>query len=150
MASRIKCGHCKSSHITISAVRECSRKTSAPGATRVPPHPVRLRDAVAEILASATPEPATDGMYKLDGEIYKVQRAVHGSGHLYAKRLDTTTQTFVFATGMVRQLNSSHRLTLDEARAYGALYGVCCRCARTLTDEESISAGIGPTCAGKI
>lgn len=89
------------------------------------------------------------GIYLHDGEIFKVQRAVHGSGNMYAKRLTVIdgTGTFEFAGGMVRKLKADERMTLDQAREYGAVYGVCCNCGRTLTDETSIEAGIGPVCA---
>jgi hypothetical protein len=40
-------------------------------------------------------------------------------------------------------------MTLDQAKAFGALYGACCNCGKTLTDERSIEAGIGPVCARK-
>ncbi|UVK63844.1 hypothetical protein SEA_LILYPAD_40 [Gordonia phage LilyPad] len=40
-------------------------------------------------------------------------------------------------------------LTLEEAQNFGKLYGFCVRCGRTLTDEGSKAAGIGPICAGK-
>ncbi len=83
-------------------------------------------------------------------EIYKVQHAVHGSGHLYAKRLDENTGSFIHAPGAIRKLASQGRkMTLKEAKEYGALYGTCVRCGRTLTDENSIAAGIGPICAEK-
>jgi ribosomal protein L7/L12 len=87
------------------------------------------------------------GMYMRDGVIYKVQRAVHGSGMMYAKQL--TEQGFEFARGAVSKLDASHRMTLEQAKEYGAVYGVCCVCAATLTDERSIEAGIGPVCAKK-
>src|SRR3546814_218809 len=110
-----------------------------------------------------------EGMHRLDGQIYKVQVAVHGSGREHAKVL-VTEQTgtcggcekcdgedrcpvyasrFEYAAGMVRRLSAATRLTLEEAKAFGALYGSCCVCSRTLTKEESIAAGIGPICAGK-
>lgn len=108
-----------------------------------------------------TPQPTTktvvdEGMWIIGEfgfhsahEIYKVQHAVHGSGHLYAKRLDENG-TFIHAPGAIRKLASQGRkMTLKEAKEYGALYGTCVRCGRTLTDEESISAGIGPICATK-
>lgn len=88
------------------------------------------------------------GMYRRDGRIFKVQRAVHGSGNLYAKEL--VDGSFQYAAGEVRKLRPEHRMTLDEAKEYGALYGVCVVCARTLTDEKSIAAGIGPICARKV
>ena len=100
-----------------------------------------------------------DGMYRnpWDGTIYKVQKAVHGSGHLYAKKLEVigtpedgdAEGTFVYAPGAFKLLRASWKMTLDEAKEFGALYGVCCRCGRTLTDEGSIADGIGPVCAGK-
>lgn len=37
---------------------------------------------------------------------------------------------------------------LSDAK-YGSLYGICCVCGRTLTDESSIAAGIGPICSQK-
>lgn len=88
-----------------------------------------------------------EGMYRRDGVIYKVQRAIHGSGHLYAKRLDEGS--FEFASGAVSMLRPEDKMTLEQAREYGVLYGTCCVCGRTLTNEESIEAGIGPVCAGK-
>jgi hypothetical protein len=79
---------------------------------------------------------------------------VHGSGHLYCKRLVPgdgygSKATFVYAPGMMPLLSAKTKMTLEEAKAFGALYGTCCVCGRTLTDEKSIAAGIGPVCAGK-
>jgi hypothetical protein len=83
--------------------------------------------------------------------IFKVQRAVHGSGYLYAKLLDPETSKFVYApNGMRRLADEGRKLTLEEAKKYGALYGTCCVCGRTLTNEESIEAGIGPVCGGRL
>lgn len=101
------------------------------------------------------------GMYRnpATGEIFKVQKAVHGSGHLYAKRLvvvdhehnpATADVYFEYASGAVHQLRPEWRMSLEEAKAFGALYGTCCVCSRVLTDEKSIAAGIGPICARKV
>jgi hypothetical protein len=96
-----------------------------------------------------------EGMHKVGDRIFKVQRAVHGSGHLYAKELvmdpnesDAAEPTFSFqyAAGAIRLLSQETLLSLEDAKAFGALYGVCCVCAATLTDEKSIEAGIGPVC----
>ena len=133
--------------------------------------------------ATETPE----GMHKFDGAIYKVQKAVHGSGNLYAKVLvrethegrcaghmeqgpsgfdapleycedqatctqwvdGETTVTFEYAPGAIRNLSEDTRLSLDEAKEFGTLYGTCIVCGRTLTNEESIKAGIGPVCSGR-
>jgi hypothetical protein len=94
----------------------------------------------------------TEGMYRKGGEIFKVQRAVHGSGQLYAKKLVGSKEdgwSFEYAAGAIRGLTADDKMTLSEAKEFGALYGTCCVCARTLTKEESIEAGIGPVCAGK-
>lgn len=44
---------------------------------------------------------------------------------------------------------SGRRLTIDEAREFGSLYGQCCMCLRVLTDELSVHLGIGPVCGGR-
>jgi hypothetical protein len=95
----------------------------------------------------------TDGMYRTeDGTVYKVQYAVNGSGRLYAKRLVLQPDggaTFEYEPGAVFRLRPEQKMTLEEAREWGVLYGTCCVCGRTLTDEGSIEAGIGPVCAAK-
>lgn len=98
-----------------------------------------------------------EGIYRKDNTIYKVQRAVNGSGRLYAKRLtikdgDAPTKgghvkaTFIYAPGAVNRLTIGDKLSLDAAREYGALYGSCVACGRLLTNELSIALGIGPVC----
>lgn len=110
--------------------------------------------AAAEYAASRRPKPVTeDGMYRMaDGTIAKVQIAVNGSGNLYAKRLVVGDREgrFEYEPGLIRKLSASDRMTADEAAEFGRLYGFCCVCGRTLTDETSIAAGIGPVCAGRM
>jgi hypothetical protein len=100
--------------------------------------------------ATQTPE-VTEGMYQVGDTIYKVQKAVHGSGRLYAKVLMERNGAWKFemAKGMVFKLKASDKLSLEAAKAFGQLYGVCCCCGATLTDENSIAEGIGPICASK-
>jgi hypothetical protein len=107
----------------------------------------------------ATPEgrvaaggPVVEGMYRTPEDvIYKVVKAVHGSGRLYAQRLeiDGTSGHFEYAGGAIRSLRPEWKMTLEEAKAFGSLYGFCVRCGATLTDDVSIKAGIGPICAGR-
>lgn len=97
------------------------------------------------------PKPTVDdGFYKHNDVIFKVQWNLEGSGK-YAKKLVVRDGEghWEFAGGALRFLTEEHALTLDEAKEFGKLYGVCCRCGRTLTNEASIDAGIGPICAGK-
>lgn len=105
-----------------------------------------------EILVPVTEE----GMYRHDGQIYRVQRA-KTTGNLYAKHLDvrdngdgTHTGVFTYAGGMIRQLSATERLTEDQARELGRLWSFCIVCAAELTDPTSIARGIGPVCAGRV
>lgn len=112
----------------------------------------KLPDA-DQLAPAAEGEALADGMYLMDGEVYKVQHAVHGSGRQYAKKLAgnaTDGFAFAFAPGAVRKLTADHRMTLEDAAEFGKIYGTCCRCAAPLTDERSIERGYGPICAGKI
>lgn len=40
--------------------------------------------------------------------------------------------------------------TLAEAQEHGRRTGRCLVCSRKLTHPESVAAGIGPVCAGKL
>jgi hypothetical protein len=51
---------------------------------------------------------------------------------------------------MVYKLTSADRMTLEDAKEFGALYGTCCVCGRLLTNEVSIEAGIGPVCGKRV
>lgn len=96
-----------------------------------------------------------------DPKVWKIQVAHHGSGNLYGKLLTNTGQgksgwQFVYESGVVGLVaghlrsGTGEKLTPEKAAAFGHLYGVCCVCGATLTDEDSIERGIGPVCAGKI
>lgn len=99
----------------------------------------------------ACPEISLEGMHVTsEGVVYKCQRAVHGSGNLYAKRLNVAsdgTACFEYESGATRMLSKATRMTKEQAAEFGHLYGVCCNCGRTLTDETSIAQGYGPVCA---
>lgn len=101
-----------------------------------------------EIAPVVETEPCPVGIHRYDGQVYKVQLAVHGSGNPYAKLL--VQGGFVYAQGAIRNLSAETLMTLDEARQYGEIYGVCVNCGATLTDEGSIANGIGPVCGQRI
>lgn len=110
----------------------------------------------------------TEGVYRnpQTGDIFKVYRTVHGANQLVAKRLQLLdapyfkTQRgkqveiraeFVYeGKAGLRGLTASMQMSLEEAKKYGALYGVCVRCSATLTREESIERAMGPVCARKV
>lgn len=98
-----------------------------------------------------------DGIYQMpDGTIYKVQKAIYGSGNQYAKRLvvtqngEVSTISFVYEPNGISRIRPEYAISKEEAEKFGRLYGVCVLCGRTLTDENSIAAGIGPICSGKM
>ena len=112
--------------------------------------------------APVNTDPAREpGMYRLNGEIVKVQHTRDGQ-RLYALKLveiggkrlrddDGTVVHFEFqyAPGVIRQLHASDLMTLDEARQFGIRFGVCCVCGTFLKDAKSVRNGIGPVCAKK-
>jgi hypothetical protein len=119
--------------------------------------------AVDAVLAKlkATPKQRTapaeleDGVYVLDGVIFMVKHAIHGSGRQYASKLDAAPEvgqagTWVYQGAKpLALLRPEHKLTLALAQQYGAVYGCCVRCGRALTDPESIARSVGSTCWGK-
>lgn len=82
-------------------------------------------------------------------EIFKVQVAHQGSGRLYAKKLNKETGKFEYHGRKFpfHCLSEISLLTVEKAKEFGDLYGMCAKCGATLTNEESIERGIGPICA---
>jgi hypothetical protein len=91
-----------------------------------------------------------DGIYFKNGVVYKVVHAKNGSNKPYAKTLDNKYGTWAYAgQGPLWDLTEDDRMTLEDAKQFGKLYGICCNCGATLTDENSIEDGIGPICKKK-
>lgn len=108
----------------------------------------------AQRQAKPTQPQTEDGFYLIghgdEAIVVKVQwNRAHTN--LYAKQLDPETGRFEYTPGLVaRVAKEGRKLTLEEAKHLGHLYGRCCCCGATLTDEDSIEAGIGPICASKL
>lgn len=101
--------------------------------------------------AKPAPKPVQDtdkvqgpGMFAQGDMVYKVQ-ASKSTGNLYA--LVLLNGSFEYAQGMIRKLREQDRMSLEDAKAYGRATGTCCCCGKTLTNPDSIAAGIGPICA---
>lgn len=126
-----------------------------------------FRDGTDTIIGRETRARVTeDGMYRTPtGIIFKVQQAKQGSGHLYAKRLviDTPAETndygkvtapakghFEYDRGAIGRLRPEWKMSVDDAKGFGKLYGMCCVCAADLTDDQSIAEGIGPVCGKRM
>jgi hypothetical protein len=107
-----------------------------------------------------------DGIYQApSGDVWKVQHSREGTGRLYAKRLQIDEAAehgpdgtvvkparghFVYVRGGLRSIKPSWKMTLEAAKAFGKLYGMCCVCSAELTNEQSIEEGIGPVCSGRL
>lgn len=134
---------------------------------RLPVRPVETSDK--ESPSSGTAARVTeDGMYRNPetGQVIKVQwNKASGDGRrLYAKVAVILAEAerdangkihrpadveFRYAHGLIHRVRPEWRMTIEEQAEWGRLYGVCCNCHRTLTDETSIALGIGPVCRSK-
>lgn len=97
-------------------------------------------------------EGSPEGFWTLDGEHYKIQLAVHGSGRPYAKHLTDEGWVRDDATrGVVTRVQAGEaaRMSAEDAARLGKLYGRCVACWAILTDETSIALAMGPVCRTK-
>lgn len=90
---------------------------------------------------------ATEGIYLNNQGVFKLYKTQ--SGYLFAKKLQEDG-SWVGFPGAANKLRPETKMTLEQAKQYGKMYGMCMLCGRTLTDEESVAMGIGPICAGKM
>ncbi len=98
-----------------------------------------------------------DGVYKRPtGEIVRVYHTIHGRNIQVGKVLvvtdngdDTFSAEFEYGgKAALNGLAADMRMTEDEAKAFGRMYHLCCRCSTPLTRDESNHVGYGKTCAG--
>jgi hypothetical protein len=105
---------------------------------------------ITKLLAMPTIGGVTEeGMYRKEDAIFRVQRSLE-TGNLYAKRLDVVEMKFIYEAGAIKTINASHKMSLEEAKAFGVETGFCCVCAKFLTDPKSVAMGIGPVCAKNV
>jgi hypothetical protein len=73
------------------------------------------------------------------------------AGKHYAKRFHVQGKTgkWRYAPGEIKDYASWKKVSLTDAAQFGIAHGVCLCCGRTLTNPESVAAGIGPICAAK-
>lgn len=115
---------------------------------------------LARDAAKAAPAPASSinpsevplGVHRIDGNIIKVYRT-------QSRRISTKIlRERVNADGIywefeylgyrgLKDLNADTLLPFDDARKFGRLTSRCINCLLALSDERSIAAGYGATCA---
>jgi hypothetical protein len=114
-----------------------------------------------------TPE-LEDAMYRNpeSGKIFKVYHTVHGANQQVAKELvmlespytkivrgkevEVKAEFEYVGKEGLKGLTADMKMSREEALHFSAVYGVCVRCAATLTNETSIERAMGPVCYGKI
>lgn len=99
-------------------------------------------------MAQAMALKAEDGYYHVAMGYFKVVTSPK-TNNSYAKKYVSETGKWEYYPGAVTKLRSEFKMDLEACKSFGKLYGRCMVCSRTLTDEESVAAGIGPICAGK-
>lgn len=106
--------------------------------------------APAPVTPRTPAESVTEGMYETGGVVYRVK--LSGAGRLYAMRLVVADGegSFEYAQGMINRLHPEDRMSLARASELSVRYHFCVRCARELTKESSIAAGMGDVCASKM
>lgn len=129
------------------------------------------QDALAAAVA-ADPDMKYVGTYVApDGAYYRVSKTQQNK-QLIVKRLVITKDAVKNRAGKViepadhnweylgkfshvmplktLQDNPAWKLTVDQAKQAGLLFGMCVRCGKKFTREESIERGIGPVCIQNI
>jgi hypothetical protein len=109
--------------------------------------------------AQDAPAPLTPGVYvTADGSIVKLQENKAKTNTYTSlwtsfggERLTLTGEhvngEWVYAPELKRALRPEQRMTVDEAKHFGLVFGQCAKCGRHLSDANSVEAGIGPVCA---
>jgi hypothetical protein len=100
-----------------------------------------------------------EGLYVLDDErIVKIKSNKAGTGRYASVWVEigghrlTETGEYVngeweYAPALRSFCKPESRMTIEQAKAFGVLYGKCAKCGRHLSDAKSVERGIGPVCA---
>ena len=95
-----------------------------------------------------------NGVHMINGFVIRIRTSK--TGNQYGERLLTQIEQeehgcewLYEGRKALKGASADTLLTLAQAKAYGAAYGVCAVCGARLKDIDSIEAGIGPVCAKK-
>jgi len=112
---------------------------------------------IEKVAESAKPKveipevPAGSYALEIDGvwKFYLVEVSKTGYVSVQVQHSDETSR--LAFNPMIAVLKGIVEVTpLEACKAYGRQIGECGKCHRTLTNPESIAAGIGPVCAGRL
>lgn len=148
------CGICKTEGVSIAHVKDCSKgkpfdcdRWPTPEDDRLAMEQVGIspkRELEAGMLVSYCEGVGHDTRYFAIVE--------SKSGFLYAKSWDPDTKKWEYDKGAIVMLRKQEHavwqeVSLEDAKEFGKAFGCCMVCGRTLTNPDSIEAGIGPICA---
>jgi hypothetical protein len=97
-------------------------------------------------------DPADGSIYKVvknrtnDGRHAKAWTAINGERLTLDVTVGRASGKWIYAPDGMRKITPEMKMTLDEAKRFITLYGVCVRCGRKLEAAESVERGIGPVC----
>jgi hypothetical protein len=83
-----------------------------------------------------------DGVYSMNGEYFKIRQT---KGIAYAVKF--TADGWKYSPKSIHVIRESDALTAEQATRFGHDFHQCVYCSRPLTDERSMRAGYGETCA---
>lgn len=96
----------------------------------------------------------TVGVYMIDGYVCKVKPS-QTTGRLYVSVLQDAVpgeKATFRAKGyqwLMSKLTPEHKITPEQAKAYGDVMNHCCCCGKLLTVDLSVERGVGPVCWDK-
>lgn len=145
----MKCGHCKTTDVSVDHVRACSTGRTIQSAvlTQEVPSPVKPKTPtfLADFPIEGVFYSADDGADGCPVDYYKVVQSP-STGNWYAKKWDGG-QWLYCGRRPLYFITTDDKVTAEQAARFGAVTGSCIFCMRTLTDERSITVGYGPICA---
>lgn len=128
----------------INALKECKRNWREED---------RAKPRTSRAAAATTASEPDAGMYCKGDTIYRVYLG-QKSGRMLVKQLvgdETHGYSYEYLGAAAYRLpQDASPLPLEEAKKFGRMTGTCCVCARRLDNPESVDAGIGPVCAGRM
>jgi hypothetical protein len=145
------CGHCKGTHGSVADVRLCYGLRNNPSKPSFGAAPVAPKVAAAELpnLPRAFYALRRGGTVKF----YRVDKPAGGKWAGYTFVSVQASDDFFSVRDYSERQAILAEIASDPKAAlalYGHGIGRCGICHRTLTRAESIEAGIGPVCAGRL
>lgn len=149
----IKCAHCKGYHFSVADVRACANQDNAAKVFAEPAAAELVQSPSSNRLQITVPE----GHYAVESnstrKFYRVARPTEGrwAGYTFVD-MQVSDDYYPIRTSS-NKTRILEQIAQDPQTAmlnYGKWLGRCGHCGRTLTNMDSIEAGIGPICRSRM